>query len=93
MKGYPSDQELVRQTLEGDLWAFEKIVERHQHTVFRIVYRLLNSREEAEDMAQETFLKCYQHLTKYDQEKPFSPWLYRIATNLAASKLRRRKKC
>lgn len=88
MEGHPTDQELVRQTLAGDLRAFETIVENHQQAVYRILYRLLRNKQEAEDTAQETFLRCYRHLAKFDQERPFAPWLYRIATNLALSRLR-----
>lgn len=88
MEGHPPDQELVRQTLAGDIQAFETIVERHQQAVYRILYRLLRNKQEAEDIAQETFLRCYRHLGKYDQERAFAPWLYRITTNLALSRLR-----
>ncbi len=89
LEGHPTDQELVRQTLAGDLQAFEIIVGRHQQAVYRILYRLLRNKQEAEDIAQETFLRCYHHLGKFDQDRPFAPWLYRIATNLALSSLRR----
>ncbi|HHW42195.1 MAG TPA: sigma-70 family RNA polymerase sigma factor [Syntrophomonadaceae bacterium] len=92
MKGYPKDQDLIQQTLAGDARSFENIVERHQHAVFRLVYRLLKDRQEAEDVAQEAFLRCYQQLHRYDPSRPFTPWLYRIATNLALSRLRRRNR-
>ncbi len=92
MEGYPKDQDLIRQTLAGDARSFENIVERHQQAVFRIVYRLLKDRLEAEDVAQEAFLRCYQQLHRYDPSRPFTPWLYRIATNLALSRLRRRNR-
>jgi RNA polymerase sigma-70 factor (ECF subfamily) len=88
LEEHPGDQELVRQALAGDRQAFETIVERHQQVVYRILYRLLRNRQEAEDIAQETFLRCYRHLGKFDQDRPFAPWLYRIATNLALSSLR-----
>lgn len=88
MEGHPTDQELVKQTLAGDLRAFETIVERHQQAVYRTLYRLLRNKQEAEDIAQETFLRCYRHLARFDQDRPFAPWLYRIATNLALSRLR-----
>lgn len=91
MEEYLSDQELVRQALAGDSCSFGLLVERHQQVVFRIVFRLLKNREEAEDVAQESFLRCYQNLHRYDQSRPFTPWLYRIATNLALSRLRRLK--
>lgn len=92
MEGYPKDQDLIRRALEGDMQAFEKIVERHQHAVFRIVYRLLKDIQEAEDVTQDTFLRCYQQLHRYDLSRPFTPWLYRIATNLALSRLRRKSR-
>ncbi|MGD0152464.1 MAG: sigma-70 family RNA polymerase sigma factor [Thermacetogeniaceae bacterium] len=88
MEGHTPDHELVRQTLAGDIQAFEMIVERHQQTVYRILYRLLRNKQEAEDIAQEAFLRCYRHLGKYDQDRPFAPWLYQVATNLALSRLR-----
>jgi RNA polymerase sigma-70 factor (ECF subfamily) len=89
LEGHPTDSELVRQALAGDLQAFEIIVRQHQQTVYRILYRLLRNKQEAEDIAQETFLRCYRHLGRFDQDRPFKPWLYRIATNLALSSLRR----
>ncbi len=89
LEGHPTDQELVRQTLGGDVQAFETLVERHQQAVYRILYRLLKNKQEAEDIAQETFLRCYRHLEKFDQDRPFAPWLYRIATNQALSCLQR----
>jgi RNA polymerase sigma-70 factor (ECF subfamily) len=92
LEGQPTDQELVRQTLAGDDYAFEMLVERHQQAVYRILYRLLKNRQEAEDIAQETFLRCYRHLAKFDQNRAFAPWLYRIATNLALSRLQRLSK-
>ncbi len=92
MEGYPLDQELVRQTLAGDPRAFGTIVERHQQAVFRILYRLLRNKQDAEDVAQEAFLRCYRRLATYDQARPFAPWLYRIATNQALSRLRRQTK-
>ncbi len=92
MEVHPLDQELVRESLAGDLQAFQALVERHQQAVFRILYRLLKNKQEAEDMAQETFLRCYRHLNKYDQARPFAPWLYRVATNLALSRMRRQAK-
>lgn len=92
MQGCVSEQDLVRETLMGNLRAFEEIVEIYQQRVFSIIYRLVRNKEEAEDLSQETFLKCYQNLNRYDQNRPFAPWLYRIATNLALSKLRRQQK-
>ncbi len=83
-----SDQELVRRTLTGNLAAYEELVLRYQQTVFGVVYRFLQTKEEAEDITQESFIKCYQKLDKFDQGKPFAPWIYRIASNTALSRLR-----
>ncbi len=86
-----SDQDLVRQTLSGDVRSFEKIVKRYQYTVFGIAFRLLKNKEEAEDITQEAFLRCYQNLDKFDQRRPFAPWIRRIASNLALSRLRQQR--
>jgi len=87
-----TDQELVQRTLAGELSAFEKLVCRYQQAVFSIVFRILRNKEEAEDIVQESFIKCYQSLDKYDQGRPFTPWLYRIASNLALTRVRQLKK-
>lgn len=87
-----TDQELVRRTLAGDLSAFECLVRRYQQTVFDIVFRILRHKEEAEDIVQESFIKCYKNLDKYDPGRPFSPWLYRIASNLALTRIRQLKR-
>ena len=87
-----TDQELVQRTLAGDLDAFEEIVIRYQQAVFGVVFRLLRNQEEAEDIAQESFIKCYHNLDKFDQERPFAPWICRIAGNLALSRLRQLKR-
>jgi RNA polymerase sigma-70 factor (ECF subfamily) len=55
-----TDQELVQGTLAGDLSAFEKLVRRYQQAVFGIAFRILRNKEEAEDIVQESFIKCYQ---------------------------------
>jgi RNA polymerase sigma-70 factor (ECF subfamily) len=87
-----TDQELVQRTLAGDLDAFEEIVIRYQQAVFGVVFRLLRNQEEAEDIAQESFIKCYHNLDKFDQGRPFAPWICRIAGNLALSRLRQLKR-
>lgn len=87
-----TDQELVQRTLAGELSAFEKLVRRYQQAVFGIVFRILRNKEEAEDIVQESFIKCYQNLDKYDQGRPFTPWLYRIASNLALTRVRQLKR-
>jgi RNA polymerase sigma-70 factor (ECF subfamily) len=80
---------VIRRAQQGDTAAFGRLVERHQAVVFRIAYRLLRNRQEAEDVAQEAFVKAYQSLDRFDIERPLAPWLYRIARNTALNWLKR----
>lgn len=85
------DHELVRESMTGNVEAFRKLVERYQNPVFSLAFRLTGNREEAEDMAQETFLNIYKNLNKFKSDLKFSSWLFRIASNVCISHLRRRK--
>lgn len=87
-----SDWELMRLTAGGDMVAFKKLVERHQRAVVNLGYRFLGSREEAEDVAQEVFLRVYNSAKKYKPEALFTTWLFRIATNACLNQLRGRKR-
>jgi RNA polymerase sigma-70 factor (ECF subfamily) len=75
----------------GDRKAFAEIVKRYEKKIMKLGFRMLNQRQEAEDVAQETFLKVYNNLNRYDMTLKFSTWIYRIATNLCIDHLRRRK--
>lgn len=79
---------LVREILQGNTEAFRIIVERHQTRVFYLGLKFLKDREEAEDFAQEVFLRAFERLDTYKGEGAFAGWLYRIAFNLASSKYR-----
>lgn len=87
-----SDEALALKTLKGDLEAFEELVNRYQKPVFKIAYRMVGQREEAEDVCQEIFLTVYQKMHQFDPAKKFSPWLYKVAVNTSISRLRRKKK-
>ncbi len=87
----PSDEALVRRSLDGDRWAFTEIVDRYKGPIYNVAYRMLRQREDAEDVAQEVFLHVYRALDKFDLEQRFSPWIYRIASNLCLDKLRKNK--
>lgn len=87
-----SNEALAAETLKGDLDAFEELVQRFQQQVFRVAYRMVGQKEEAEDIGQEVFLNVYQKMYQYDVSKPFAPWLYRITVNTCISWLRRKKK-
>ncbi|MCX6020214.1 MAG: sigma-70 family RNA polymerase sigma factor [Chloroflexi bacterium] len=72
--------------------AFSEVVTRYQDRIFNYTYRMTGSREDAQDLAQETFLRVYLHLDTFRVEERFSPWIYRIATNLSLNHLKRRKR-
>ena len=85
------EQTWVAQAQQGDDEAFTKLVETYQTPVFNLCYRMLGEPELAEDAAQETFLRAYQHLHRYDQKRPFPTWLLSIAAHYCIDRLRRRK--
>jgi len=87
-----SDESLAAEALKGNLDAFEELVTRYQKTIVKIAYRMVGDRDEAEDIAQEVFLKVYNSIHHFDADKKFAPWIYRIAANTCISRLRRRKK-
>ena len=82
------DRELVARWQLGDERAFEQLVERHQTRVFRLLMRMMGNREEAEDVAQETFLSLYRHGRRFRHEARFSTFVYRVASNAALNRRR-----
>ncbi len=87
-----SDHALIEATKNGDETAFEEIVNRYRNSITNYLYRFLNDYEEAVDLAQETFVRVYFALDRYHTQYAFSTYIYRIATNLAISEIRRRKR-
>ena len=81
----------VIQAQQGNDEAFTKLVEEHQTHVYNLCYRMLGEPETAEDAAQESFLRAYQNLHRYDQSRPFATWLLSIAAHYCIDRLRRRK--
>jgi len=81
----------VLQAQQGSDEAFTKLVETYQTPVFNLCYRMLGEPELAEDASQETFLRAFQHLHRYDQKRPFATWLLSIAAHHCIDRLRRRK--
>ncbi len=81
----------VEQTLAGDQDAFGNLVLRYERDVFNLTYRMLNNRGEAEDAAQEAFLRAYANLDRYDPARPFKTWLLSIASNHCIDRIRRRR--
>jgi len=81
-----TDEELVtrcKAELPRNTRSYEQLVQRHMNRVYTIVYRVVNNKEETEDITQEVFVKVFNGLKKFDQNSTFSTWLYRIATNSA----------
>ena len=85
------DVTLVRRTLAGDQQAFASIVEKYKDSVFNVAYRMLGNPTEAEDVAQETFVRAYTQLHTYKDTHRFSTWLLSIASHLSIDQLRRRR--
>ena len=82
-----TDQQLVRRVQEGDRTAFDLLIRKYQHRVLKLVGRFVNDAAEAEDVAQEAFLKAYRALPSFRGESAFYTWLYRIAINTAKNAL------
>src|SRR3954463_31882 len=87
-----SDHSLIEATKRGDESAFAEIVHRYRNPIVNYLYRFLNDYEEAVDLAQETFVRVYFAIDRYHTGFAFSTYIYRIATNLAISELRKRKR-
>ena len=87
----PKDQVYIDKVLAGDTSAFAVLVDRHKNVVFSICVRILGNKEEAEEVAQDTFLKAYEKLATFRKEANFSSWLFRIAYNMSISQQRKSK--
>jgi RNA polymerase sigma-70 factor (ECF subfamily) len=87
-----SDHALIEATRGGDEAAFAEIMSRYRNPITNYLYRFLNDYEEAVDLAQETFVRVYFAIDRYHTQFAFSTYIYRIATNLAISEIRRRKR-
>jgi RNA polymerase sigma-70 factor (ECF subfamily) len=86
-----TDRELVDRARSGDAGAFGQLVRRHQQRIHRLAAHLLRNRAEAEDVMQETFVRAYRALDRFDGRSEPYTWLYRIAVNLSLNVLRSRK--
>jgi RNA polymerase sigma-70 factor (ECF subfamily) len=85
-----TDPAVVARARGGDHDAFRTLVDRHGRAVFRVAYRLTGHEQDAEDVVQETFLRAYRQLDKFEARSSFATWLYRIAFNCAHDLLRQR---
>jgi RNA polymerase sigma-70 factor (ECF subfamily) len=87
-----SDEELMLRVQEGDTDCFDVLVERYKVRLFNYLLRLTSNRDDAEEIAQEAFVKAYIHAEKYKTIAKFSTWLYTIATNLVRNRVRSRSR-
>lgn len=83
-----AEAKLIAQAQQGDAAAWEMLVRQHQEAAFRLGYLLLRTPAEAEDVAQEAFVRAFLALDRFDGERPFRPWLLQITRNLAKNRLR-----
>ena len=86
-----TDAAVVAQVLAGDRDAFRVLVERHSRSIFRVIYRMTGNQQDSEELAQETFLRAYKSLERFELRANFSTWLYRIAVNRTLDFLSARK--
>ena len=84
-----NDLDLVEQTRAGDPDAFREIVERHSRRLFKTAYRLTGNEAHADDVVQETFLRAYRNLHRFDARSQLGTWLYRIAVNCSMDLMRK----
>lgn len=88
---FQEDNHYIERVINGDIPAYASLVEKHKNLVFSIAMKILNSREDAEEVAQDTFLKAFNSLKSFEKKSKFSTWLYRIAYNGAISRKRKKK--
>lgn len=87
----PTDSDLVAATLEGSQSAYGDLVRRYEGPILGLILRMVRNRGEAEEIAQEVFLKAYNRLASYDRQRKFSSWLFKVAHNATIDHLRRRR--
>src|SRR3989339_1090511 len=86
-----SDKEIVEQYLKGDVYAFELLIKKYEKGIYRYCYRFTGNSADAEDMAQQTFIKVFENIEKVDLERSLKPWIYTVATNLCRTLYRKKK--
>jgi RNA polymerase sigma-70 factor (ECF subfamily) len=87
-----NDQHYINQVLKGDPYAFAALVDRYKNMVYTLTLRMIKSREEAEELSQDTFMKAYRSLDKFREESKFSTWLYKIAYNTCLDRIKKNKR-
>ena len=91
-EGRLSDSDLVVRFLDGETRRFQQLVDRYEQRMVNFIQRSIGDRQRAEDLAQETFIRVYRHIHRFDTSRKFSTWIYTIASNLAKNELRNRSR-
>ncbi|WP_299224710.1 sigma-70 family RNA polymerase sigma factor [uncultured Psychroserpens sp.] len=86
------DQIIINQIIEGDTNAFTVLVDRYKDLVYTLAVRMLKNKEEAEEVAQDTFIKVFKSLSKFKGDSRFSTWIYRVAYNTCLDRIKKNKK-
>ncbi len=89
--GVLTDDQLIDNVLAGDQAAFAQLVDKYKGLAYNLALRILRHEEEAEEAAQDAFIKAYRHLSGFDRRSKFTTWFYRIVTNEALSRARKKK--
>jgi len=84
-----TEAEIVIRVLKGDRQAYALLVDEYKNPIYNLAYRMTNNLHDAEDLAQETFIRAYQNLSRYDQNRIFFTWLYTIGINLIRNHLKK----
>ena len=85
------DRSILVKAMNGDAASFESIVQRYENAAFALAFRMCHDRHLAADVTQEIFLQLYRKLGRYDLDRPFTPWFFRLATNMAINVLKLRQ--
>lgn len=86
------ESRLIERAQRGDLGAYDLLVQAHQEAAFRAAYLITHDTDDAQDAAQEAFIRAYDALGRFDTRRPFRPWLLRIATNTALNRIKASKR-
>jgi len=86
------DEELTQQIKKDDHLALSEVINRYQNKIFYYVLKMINNYDDAQDIVQQTFLKVYENIQGFDDERKFSSWIYRIAHNIAINQVKKNQR-